>query len=147
MPVVVVVVVLFDLTLRDALFLFSTRLDVSSSPSPSSSCRRRRRRRRLRRRRRQHPKHAIPWCYRPLGPSPNGGHTSCVFALSYVTTWLKAQDLHCRRTTFVLSFPLVCFTCRRRRCRPVRPDALSTPFLLLTDSTRPVVVVFVVIVC
>ena len=73
----------------DVLFLFSTRLDVSSSSSSSSSCRRRRR---LRRRRRQHSKHTIPWCYRPLGPSPNGALASCVFASSYITTWLKAQD-------------------------------------------------------
>jgi hypothetical protein len=95
-----------------------------------------------------HVKTLLPSCDCPSGPSPNGGHTSCVFALSYTTTWLKAQDLLCRRTTFVLSSYLVCFTCRRRRrCRPVRPDVLSTPFLLLTDSTRLVVVVFVVVGC
>ncbi len=33
----------------------------------------------------------LPSCDRPSGSSPNGGLTSCVFALSYVTIWLKAQ--------------------------------------------------------
>ena len=129
MYVVVVVVVLFDLTLRDVLFLFSTRLDVSSSSSSSSSCRRRRRR--LRRRRRQHSKHTIPWCDCPLGPSPNGALASCVFASSYITTWLKAQDgggplpiLLSRIKLFILSLSSPSSSCSTRR--------LLTPFSSLT---------------
>jgi cell division protein FtsW (lipid II flippase) len=137
-----VFVVLFDLTLRDVLFLFSTRLDVSSSSSSSSSCRRRRRRR-LRRRRRQHSKHTIPWCDCPLGSSPNGALASCVFASSYITTWLKAQDgggpppilLSKNQVVYLVIVVVV-----------VLFD--STPFdaLFFLDSTRRVVLV-VVVVC
>jgi hypothetical protein len=34
----------------------------------------------------------LPSCYRAFWPSPNDGHTSCALALSYFTTWPKAQD-------------------------------------------------------
>ena len=121
-------------------FLFSTRLDVSSSSSfvvvvfvvVAVT-----------------PKTSIPWCDRPFGPSPNGGSPRLA-SLPCRTlrhgSRLKTCIVDVQR--FVLSSYLVCFTCRRcRRCRPVRLDALSTPFLLLTDSTRLVVVVFVVVVC
>ena len=46
----------------------------------------------------------LPSCYRAFWPSPNGGHTSCVYALSYVTTWLKAQDHS--RPLYVLQYKL-----------------------------------------
>ena len=96
-----------------------------------------------------HIKTSIPWCDRPFGPSPNGGSPRLA-SLPCRTlrhgSRLKTCIVDVQR--FVLSSYLVCFTCRRRRrCRPVRLDVLSTPFLLLTDSTRLVVVVFVVIVC
>ncbi len=102
-------------------FLLFTVFVLSSSSSSSSSS--------------THVKSLLPSCDCPLGSSPNGGLTSCVFASSCITTWLKAQD-HSRPLYVLMLYVSSCLLSRRRR-RPVRLDAFLTPFLLLTDSTRP----------
>ena len=93
------------------------------------------RRRRLRRRR-YHQKHVLPSSDCPPGPSPNGGHTSCVFALPYIMAQgSRLKTTVCRRTTFCLKFAF--FQLRRRRCRPCRPrlDALLLRRLSFSFST------------